>query len=71
MIFRLFFFNEINTFMQQGYIKLSKSDSKDFYNITEDFYLKNKNKKKEIFHQRVQKRAAQQFLTLLIRRNYF
>ncbi len=29
-----------NTFIQQGYIKLIKSDSEDIYNITEYFYIK-------------------------------
>jgi len=30
----------MNTFIQQGGIKLIKSDSKDMYNVTKDFYFK-------------------------------
>ncbi len=33
------FFKDINTFIQQGCIKLIKSDSKDIYNVTKDFYF--------------------------------
>ncbi len=42
VLFFLSFFlsNEINTFVQQGPIKLIKSDSKDIYNVTKDFYSK-------------------------------
>ncbi len=29
-----------NTFMQQGCIKLVKSDCKDIYNVLKDFYFK-------------------------------
>ncbi len=29
-----------NTFNQQGHIKLIRSDSKDIYNVTMDFYFK-------------------------------
>ncbi len=29
-----------NTFVQQGRIKLIKSDSKDIYNVRKDFYFK-------------------------------
>jgi len=32
-----FFFKEINIFIQQGYVKLIKSDSKDIYNM-QDIY---------------------------------
>ncbi len=31
---------EINIFIHQGHIKFIKSDSKDIYNITKDFYFK-------------------------------
>ncbi len=31
---------EINDFIQQGCIKLIKSDSKDIYNVTKDCYFK-------------------------------
>ncbi len=34
------FFNEINTFIQQGHMKLFKSDCEDIYNVTKDFYFK-------------------------------
>ncbi len=34
------FFKEINTFTQQGCIKLIKSESKDFYIVTIEFYFK-------------------------------
>ncbi len=34
------FFKEINTFIYQGCIKLIKSDDKDIYNVTKDFYFK-------------------------------
>ncbi len=30
----------MNTFIQQGCIKLSKGVSKDIYNVTKDFYFK-------------------------------
>ncbi len=33
--------SKINTFIQQGCIKLIKSESKDFYNVTKD-YISNK-----------------------------
>jgi len=36
---RLFLKKEINTFIQQGHIKLIKSDSKDIYNVTKDVYF--------------------------------
>ncbi len=39
MIF-FFFFLEINTFIQQGCIKLIKSDITDIYNVTKDLYFK-------------------------------
>jgi len=29
----------MNTFIQQGHIKLIKSESKDIYNVTKDFYF--------------------------------
>ncbi len=29
----------INTFTQQGCIKLMKSDTKDIYNVAKDFYF--------------------------------
>ncbi len=31
------FFKEINTFIQQGHIKLIKSDSKSIYSVIKDF----------------------------------
>ncbi len=31
---------EMSTFIHQGCIKLIKSDSKDVYNVTKDFYFK-------------------------------
>ncbi len=31
---------EINTFIQQGYMKLIKIDSKDFYIVKQNFYSK-------------------------------
>ncbi len=31
---------EINTFIQQGCIKLIKSESKDIYIVAKDFYFK-------------------------------
>ncbi len=34
------FLKEINTFIDQGCIKLIKSDSKDIHNVTNDFYFK-------------------------------
>jgi len=34
------FLKEMNTFIQQDYIKLIKSDSKYIYNVTKDFYFK-------------------------------
>ncbi len=34
------FLEEINDFIQQGCIKLIKSDSKDMYNVTKDCYFK-------------------------------
>ncbi len=34
------FFKEIITFIQQGWVKLIKSHSKDIYNTTKDFYFK-------------------------------
>ncbi len=33
------YFKEINTFIQQEYIKLIKSDTKDIYNFTKGFYF--------------------------------
>ncbi len=30
----------MNTFVQQGNIKLIKSDSEDIYNVTKDLYFK-------------------------------
>ncbi len=33
-------FKEMNTFIQQGRIKLIKRDSKDIYNVIKDFYFK-------------------------------
>ncbi len=30
----------MNTFIQQGHIKLIKSDSEDIYNVTKDFCFK-------------------------------
>ncbi len=35
-----FFLYEINTFIQQGRIKLIKSDSKNIHNVTIDLYFK-------------------------------
>ncbi len=35
---RLYFL--INTFIQQGHVILIYSDSKDIYNVTQDFYFK-------------------------------
>ncbi len=35
-----FFFKEVTTFIQQEWIKLIQSKSKDIYNVTKDFYLK-------------------------------
>ncbi len=32
--------NEINTFIQQGCIKMIKRDSKDICNVTKDLYVK-------------------------------
>ncbi len=37
---KVFFLNEINIFIQQRCIKFIKSDSKDIYNLTKDFYFK-------------------------------
>lgn len=34
------YFEEINTFIQKGYIKLVKSDIKDIYNVIKDFNVK-------------------------------
>ncbi len=34
----IFFFKEINSFIQQGCIKLIKCDSKDICSLTKDFY---------------------------------
>jgi len=34
------FLKEINTFIQQGCIQFIKSDSKEMYNVTKDFYFK-------------------------------
>ncbi len=31
---------EINTFIQQGSFKLFKSDDKNIYNVTKDFYFR-------------------------------
>ncbi len=31
---------EIKTFIQKGHIKLIKTDSKDIYDVTKDFYFK-------------------------------
>ncbi len=36
----LYFFKEINAFIYQGCIQLIKSNWKDIYNFTKDFYLK-------------------------------
>ncbi len=36
----IYLLKEINTFNQQGRIKLIKSESKDIYDVTEDFYFK-------------------------------
>ncbi len=33
-------FIEIDTFMQQGCVKLVKSESKDVYKVSKDFYFK-------------------------------
>jgi len=33
-------FKAVNTFIQQGCFKLIKSDNKDIYNVTRDFYFK-------------------------------
>jgi len=33
-----YFCTEINTFIQQGCIKLIESESKEMYNVTTDFY---------------------------------
>jgi len=35
-----FFLKEIITFIQQGHIKLIKSEGKNIYNVTKDFYFK-------------------------------
>ncbi len=35
-----FFFERKYIFIQQRFIKLIKSDSKDIYNVTKDFYTK-------------------------------
>ncbi len=34
------FLGEINTFVQQGCIKLIKSDGEEMYNVTKDLYFK-------------------------------
>ncbi|KTF86689.1 hypothetical protein cypCar_00047211 [Cyprinus carpio] len=34
------FFKEMNSFIEQGRIKLLKSESKDIYNVPKDFYFK-------------------------------
>ncbi len=34
-----YLFKESDTFIQQGCITLIKSDSKDIYNVTKDFYF--------------------------------
>ncbi len=34
----LIFFKYINTFIQQGFIKLIKCDSKDIYNVTKHLF---------------------------------
>ncbi len=39
-ISKIFFCCQVITFIQQGSIKLIKSDSKDIYEVTEDFYCK-------------------------------
>ncbi|XDV46539.1 hypothetical protein PO909_014421, partial [Leuciscus waleckii] len=49
------FFKEMNTFIQQGCIKLIKSDSKDIYNVTKDS-ISNKCCSFELsIHQRIMK----------------
>jgi len=45
--FFFFFLKEINTFIQQRWINLTKSDSKYIFNVTKYLYVKkNKNNKK-------------------------
>ncbi len=36
---KIYFLKEMNTFVQQGHVKLIKRDSKDIY-VTKDFYFK-------------------------------
>ncbi len=38
--FIFIFFKQINTFIQQEFIKLIKSDNKDMYNVAKDLYCK-------------------------------
>ncbi len=35
----IFFLKEMNMFLQQGCIKVTKSHSKNIYNVPEDFYF--------------------------------
>ncbi len=35
----MIFLQEINHFIQQGYIKLMNCDQNEIYNVTKDFYL--------------------------------
>ncbi len=49
------FLREINTFIQQGCIKLIKNDSKEIYNVTKYFYFKNCYSFELHIHQRIQK----------------
>ncbi len=34
------FLKDMNTFIEQGYIKLFKNDTKGVYNVTKEFYFK-------------------------------
>ncbi len=40
ILFIYFISQEFNTFVQQGCIKLIKSDNKDMYNVAKDFYFR-------------------------------
>ncbi len=65
---KLRFLKEINTFIQQAWIKLIKSDSKDIYNVTKDLYFCSFERS---IHQRILKKSVKISLKVLSRRTVF
>ncbi len=62
----IFLYCTINTLIQQGCIKLFKTDSKYICNATKDFYFKQMLSFKLSIHQRILKKSSMVFHTVFI-----